>query len=923
MSFPIFSKFPNSRIVLLAIALAACGQSPEEHFQNAKTLLEKTDYDAAIVELKNVLKDQPENASARVLMGQALLATQEYQDAETELGKARELGAPAEQWLPALAKVYVKTLRPLRALELGVPVSGLSANALARLHSIRAEAQLALGKRTEAEREIAAAEKFDASLPALKMAQATLALSAKQIEQAANILEQALRAEPKSTELLYLKAEVQQADNKFDEAVATYRQIIGIDATQFRAQLGIAQLELYRGKLETADQALQAAEKLAPKAALVRFARGIIEYRRGNLDAADSAFQSTLLASPEHIGSLLGYALTSFGAGRYEETIQKARKVLSSQPDNKLANQLLADSLLQTGASKEALAILEPLLARFPEDARLTASIGQAYLQTKDYNRAMRYFDKATELAPDDAAIRTTRAGGYLFGGNSVQALADFEQAATMSNKLGRADLMLVKMHLQRQEYDQALLSIDQLEKKLPNNPLTDKLRADALIGKKDLAGARKALERAQTSQPGFFPAILGLARLDVLEKKPDLARKRFTGVLAQDPKNQEAMLSLADLAAYEKNDKDYVDWLEKAGEIDKKSVQPRTRLIHYYLKKGDKEKAVKVASDYSEANPESVMALELLASTQLSAGNSSAAVNAYQAISQKVTPSPPILLALALAQIADGKSDLARETLDKALRLQPGFQPAQEALLRLDAVEKNPQAALQIARQMQTQQPRSHVGFEREADLLFAQKRYPEALAAYQQALNKGAGTAGMVKLHRALVVSGDRQGAEKHLGEWLKNHPEDLAARAYAADIYLNTGRSALAIAQYEALLKSAPNNVIALNNLAGLYQRAKDSRALATAESAYRLAPEHPGVQDTLGWLLVEAGQYQRAIELLGKAATKLTELPSVRYHYAVALAKEGKKADARRELSALVETDKKFPEIEEAKALLAQL
>ncbi|HOL64653.1 MAG TPA: PEP-CTERM system TPR-repeat protein PrsT, partial [Accumulibacter sp.] len=473
MCFSIFPKVHNSHILLLAFLLTACGQSPEEHLQQAKTLLEKSNHDAAIVELKNVLIDQPENGIARVLLGQSLLAKQEYQDAETEFGKARELGIPAEQWLPALAKVYVKTLQPLRTLELGVPSSGLSANALARLYSVRAEAYLALGKRAEAEREIVAAEKNDASLPAVKMTQTRLALNGGQIDQAGILIEQALRTDAKSTEILYLKAEVQQAANKFDEAIATYRQIVDIDGTQFRAHLGIAQIELYRGRIEAADQALQAAEKLAAKTLLVNFARGIIEYRRGNLEAADSAFQSTLQAAPEHIGSLLGYALTSFGAGRYEDSMQKTRKVLSSQPENKLANQLLADSLLQTGAGKEALAVLEPLLAKYPDDAKLMASIGQAYLQTKDYNWAMRYFDRATELAPNDAAIRTIRAGGHLFGGNSVQALADFEQAATMSNKLGQADLLLVKMHLQRQEFDQALLSIDQMEKKLPNNPLT------------------------------------------------------------------------------------------------------------------------------------------------------------------------------------------------------------------------------------------------------------------------------------------------------------------------------------------------------------------------------------------------------------------------------------------------------------------
>ena len=84
----------------------------------------------------------------------------------------------------------------------------------------------------------------------------------------------------------------------------------------------------------------------------------------------------------------------------------------------------------------------------------------------------------------------------------------------------------------------------------------------------------------------------------------------------------------------------------------------------------------------------------------------------------------------------------------------------------------------------------------------------------------------------------------------------------RTYAAEFYMASNRNRDAIAQYEEVLKLSPQNALALNNLANLYQREKDGRALATAEQALKLAPEHPGIQDTLGWILVEQGHYCRA-------------------------------------------------------------
>jgi Flp pilus assembly protein TadD len=145
----------------------------------------------------------------------------------------------------------------------------------------------------------------------------------------------------------------------------------------------------------------------------------------------------------------------------------------------------------------------------------------------------------------------------------------------------------------------------------------------------------------------------------------------------------------------------------------------------------------------------------------------------------------------------------------------------------------------------------------------------------------------------------------------------------RTYAAEYYTSSNRNRDAIVQYEEALKLTPQSALALNNLAGLYQREKDGRALATAEKALKLAPEHPGVQDTLGWILVEQGQLPRAVELLGKAAAKVPKAGPIRYHYGVALARVGKKAEARRELEAAIATGQKFPELEEAKALLKSL
>jgi putative PEP-CTERM system TPR-repeat lipoprotein len=328
------------------------------------------------------------------------------------------------------------------------------------------------------------------------------------------------------------------------------------------------------------------------------------------------------------------------------------------------------------------------------------------------------------------------------------------------------------------------------------------------------------------------------------------------------------------------------------------------------------------VANEAVNLNPDSPQALTLLGNTQLETGDKTSAIATFSKLTLKAEQSPDAFLQLAMAQIADKKYKDARVSLQKALQLQPNHVPSQETLIRLEMTEGQPEAALKIARQIQAQQPKSPLGYDREGDLLLAQNRIPQAVSAYQQALDKGAGSPGFIKYFRAQVLDNPKL-AEQRLNGWLQQHPKDTVVRAYAAEFFMRTGRNKEAIAQYQEINRLTPNKVILLNNLANLYQREKDNRALPTAEQAYKLAPGSPVVQDTLGWILVEQGQVPRGLGLLKQALAKAPKNAAIRYHHAAALAASGNKAQARKELETLLADTPRFPEAESAQALLKRL
>jgi len=121
----------------------------------------------------------------------------------------------------------------------------------------------------------------------------------------------------------------------------------------------------------------------------------------------------------------------------------------------------------------------------------------------------------------------------------------------------------------------------------------------------------------------------------------------------------------------------------------------------------------------------------------------------------------------------------------------------------------------------------------------------------------------------------------------------------------------------------VRALPENVVVLNNLAFLYQAEGDDRALEYAERAHARAPDNPAVADTLGWVLVNQGEVERALPLLETARRALPESPEVRYHYATALARADRADEAREELTSLLNEVDDFPQRADAEALLQTL
>ncbi|RIV88809.1 tetratricopeptide repeat protein [Aurantiacibacter zhengii] len=138
------------------------------------------------------------------------------------------------------------------------------------------------------------------------------------------------------------------------------------------------------------------------------------------------------------------------------------------------------------------------------------------------------------------------------------------------------------------------------------------------------------------------------------------------------------------------------------------------------------------------------------------------------------------------------------------------------------------------------------------------------------------------------AIYAQAARQsGRTDEVGQALAQTPpaERVANLLAQADAHLRAERWSAAINAYEQLrIWTGDSNAMVLNNLAYAKSRTgRTAEAMEHAEAAMALAPDHPNVLDTAGWLMVQGGGNRaRGIELLERAARLAPENATIAEH-----------------------------------------
>ena len=915
-------------ITALALAtsllLAACGgKSDAEQLADARAAVDKQDHRSAVIVLKSLLQKDGKLGEARYLLGRALFEQGDVSAAAVELGKAADLGFDAAKVTPLLARAQVAKGEFPAVTGRFAGVKLPDANAQAQLSVAMATAHLA--QRQTEEGEAAINEALSAvpnHAPALLL-KARLMADQQKVPEARALVDQVLAADAKSADAWMLKGELAQAiDKDRKAAIEAYRKAIEAQPGLLAAH--VAAVTALFQENDTAGATAQVAEmkKRFPNQPRTKFFEAELAYAAKDYKAAREHMRPVVQALPNSplVLQLAGAAEYRLGALAQAETYLGS--ALKLAPELQIARRMMAQIYLRTGQPQRTLDLLKPALDGKPGPGALQMA-AEAYLQLGDTQKAEVLYQQASKLKPDDPRIRTALALSQYGKGKTESAISELEHIAA-SDSGALADLALISAHLRKREVDKALVAIDALEKKQPDKPLAPMLRGRVLALKKDMDGSRAQFQKALAIDKLYFPAVAGLAALDLAAGKPEVARTHFDNLLKADPDNTQARQALAALLVRTGSTSDEVaKLLAEAVKKDPSDVRAQLTLINFLLDRREAKQAITVARDASQALVDQPDVLMALGRAYLAASDAQQAVSTFNKLAQLQPKSPQPHLGLADAQLVLNDRAAAARSLKRALELEPRLLQARRGLVSLALAEKQPAEAMTLAKAVQKDLPDQAAGFVLEGDVETWRRNQKAALAAYQAGLKKVGPEEAATRTHGTLVALGQAGEAEQFAQRWIAEHPRDAVFPFYLGDRALAEKNHALAETRYRKVLELQPQNALALNNLAWLMVQQGKPGGVAFAEKANQLMPGRPPLMDTLATALAAEKQLTRALDLQKQAVERAPDDGGLRVNLARLYILSDQKGMARTELQKVERMGRKYPNQDEVSKLLSTL
>jgi len=631
------------------------------------------------------------------------------------------------------------------------------------------------------------------------------------------------------------KTHLQQGDSR--AAVIELKNALQQNPGNAEARLLLGREHLESGNYPAAEKELQRAVKLglATHEVVSLLARSLLYQQK--FDEVLEVLAGNQASMVDSNADLLALkAEAQLGLGAQDKAEQLLHQATQLQPDSYIVLLGYAKLASSRGKLTEAVDYLNRALAANPAGLEALNMRGTAALEQQQFETALESFGKVLDSSERNGLV-----------------------PLVMTARLGR-----IRALLALGKKDEAGRDIEFLLKKAPGHPAPKYFRALLAYQGQDLTVAEDYLTQVVKQVPDHLPSLLLLGAINYSRGNYEQAEMYLGRYVSKGGNHPEAVMLLAatrlkrgqaDLAmevlrpAVEgTGDAQLLRMIGKAAVMSGDVAQGAAYLKKALLASNDARGVrVELANLYlnSGSYDEAIEALEPLATGEHDKGAQAMLVFAHLkkkefkealGIAKKLIAENPkdagMMALLGWVQLAKGDHGVARDSFQKALKIDETFIPARRNLARLDLLEQDYKAADQE--------------FQRILDL--DAKNLPALVGKAQVAERRG-----------------DLESALRWWEKARKTHPNAVLPALILANYHLKKGDAQQALSIVEEALPQNKNSIPLLFLLARA-QMAADmpSKALQTYQHLADKAPEDPVILFALSGIQIKLKQYDEARE-----------------------------------------------------------
>lgn len=601
--------------------------------------------------------------------------------------------------------------------------------------------------------------------------------------------------------------------------------------------------------------------------------RGFLAIADGKGEEGLALFQQADVKKPNQPTLQLTIARTLLALNRFDDAIVFVRGMVAKDKSNGAAYDMLYGIAMMQKKPEEAEKVLLERFANNPKDASNRLRLAAHYY----------VHQKSAEMEKvlsDTLTNRTENPNAFMDVGDFYYRIRDYDRAAATYTEGGKKDpsrdrvfqKRLVEVRVAQNRSAEALELCEKILKEDKNDAEAIAMRASLWLyaGKPEqISTAISELQSVVNKMPENFVLRYNLGRALMSKGDLDSARSQFTDALKYRPDYLPARIALAQVQVTRG---EFAAALSAANEImqlDPGNQYARLIKSHAFMAQGKFDDSKTVLLETLKINPGQSDAKYQLGYVLFKEKKYDEAEKLFQEIYSAKPPDMRGLMGLTEVYTTQGKNEKALTLLDSA-------------------IQKFPKAVvLQVAW----------------GNIAVRSGRADDGIKMFQKVLQ---GDPKNFDLHMRIAESyrqkGDLNSAIdlwKKAGELMPNHVLPLLSRAMALD---QVNRRSEAAPLYEQVLKTEPDNVVALNNYS-FYLADQGSNldlALTYAQKAKARAPADPMIADTLGFIYLKKNLPQNATSIFSELTGKFPKVALFHVRLATAYLQSGDKVKARREL-----------------------